>query len=139
MGVDELSKPPGEACKHAMAKGCAVYPARPGGCREFNCIWRFGLLDTEDRPDKSGVVFDLTEPHGPNLFDRMLVARPAWPGAFEQAQGLFDRLTADGHLIILADLEGPRRIIGPPDKMADMQNVELVELQGKADRCTGDT
>lgn len=134
MGVDELSKAPGEACKHALAKGCAVYAARPGGCREFNCVWRFGVGTPDDRPDKSGVVFDITNP---DEKVPMLVARPAWPGAFEKAQAYFDRLIAEGHFIILVDLEGPPTIIGPADQIEDVRrNVELVEVQGRADRCT---
>jgi len=43
MEIPELVKPPGVWCSHCMiAKGCAIYNARPPNCRKFNCAY---LLD----------------------------------------------------------------------------------------------
>jgi hypothetical protein len=47
MGVPEV-KADHAWCRHARpGKGCAIYQARPGVCRSFNCGWLVG----EDFPD----------------------------------------------------------------------------------------
>ena len=114
MAVEQISKPLGERCPHQCDSGCAIYDSRPEPCQEFNCCWRYGLGNADERPDKSGIVFDVTR-QGSSL-----VAREAWPGAFEQSQAFLDRLTANGHLIIL--VRGDRRTaIGPPELVALVQ------------------
>lgn len=135
MGVQELSKAPNEPCEHDKGRSCGIYGTRPAGCRSFNCLWRFGLLDPEDRPDKSGVVFDMTEPSG--QLGSALVARPAWPGALDAAGPIFDRLAQEGHLVILVYPEGRRSLIGPPDRVAEVSNnIALHEIEGQDGRCT---
>ncbi len=52
-----VSSPPGEWCRHACAGvGCKIYETRPQSCRDFECAWLEGLLDEEDRPDRSRVL-----------------------------------------------------------------------------------
>lgn len=117
MGVSELDKPVGVPCSHLCEAGCGIYEERPVSCKDFNCLWRYGLLDAEHRPDELGLVFDIT---GHNRFGmKMLVAREARPGAFETAKPVLDRLIQEGHVIILVeDASGSkRRIIGPPEKV----------------------
>jgi hypothetical protein len=58
MGIEELEKPRGVWCDHAMpGRGCAIYDARPHSCRVFSCLW---LLDEglgeEWKPEKSKLV-----------------------------------------------------------------------------------
>src|SRR5579864_2123558 len=46
--VQELSKPAGQWCIHAVARsGCRNYDNRPRACRQFLCAWR---LDVELGP-----------------------------------------------------------------------------------------
>jgi hypothetical protein len=82
MGVAEIDKPAGSACIHTRAgQGCAIYDARPTGCRVFECVW---LMDPEMphrfRPDQTKVVLD--QDHG----GRRLIARcdPANPLAWRR-------------------------------------------------------
>jgi hypothetical protein len=51
--------PPGTACKHCTATGCAVYDRRPGVCRDFYCGFMAGLVD--ERPDTTGVTWTLRD------------------------------------------------------------------------------
>lgn len=66
IGIRELEKPPGVQCKHVnpnMAHpkiGCTIYENRPGGCRDFLCLWAEGgpqnLITDDDRPDQLGIM-----------------------------------------------------------------------------------
>jgi hypothetical protein len=58
--VAELGKDAGQRCRHQRhRKGCAVYAARPTGCKGWSCLW---LTDPATarlrRPDRSGYVLD---------------------------------------------------------------------------------
>jgi hypothetical protein len=59
-GIRELKKHQDQACRHLDGRNptarCAIYADRPKACREYFCLWREGLFDDEDRPDKSGVI-----------------------------------------------------------------------------------
>lgn len=125
MAVEQISKPLGQRCPHQCDSGCAIYESRPEPCQEFNCCWRYGLGNEAERPDKNGIVFDVTR-MGSSI-PQALVAREVWPGAFEQSQEFLDRLTANGHLIIL--VRGDRRTaIGPPQLVACVQ--KAIETTG---------
>jgi hypothetical protein len=54
------NKPWGEACRHCSGHGCKVYDDRPPVCRDFQCLYRFGI--TDNRPDKSEVVWFIDVP-----------------------------------------------------------------------------
>jgi hypothetical protein len=126
MAVDEIDKPLGVECQHVCASGCSVYATRPAGCRDFNCIWRYGLLGAAHRPDKLGIVFDVSR-----AAVKTLLARQVWPGAFEQAAELLDRLVSEGHVNVLVDdSAGTRRVIGPPDQVAAVQRMVDVATEG---------
>jgi hypothetical protein len=62
MAVDELGKPPGVWCAHCQrSKGCAVYDARPAGCREFYCEWMLSdKLGPEWKPDRAKFALMVT-------------------------------------------------------------------------------
>jgi hypothetical protein len=57
--IDEpaLQKLPGCRCPNAQPdNACAIYPTRPGACRNFYCGWRrFAFVDARLRPDRSSV------------------------------------------------------------------------------------
>lgn len=126
LGVAEIGKAPGVACSHLCDKGCAIYDVRPRSCRSFNCLWRYGIVDIEGRPDKIGIVFDVT-----SRGDAM-VLRQVRPGAFEDAQEMLDRLVLDAEqvLILIDDVNGTRRMIGPKSKVAAYKVVELDGTRG---------
>jgi len=69
----ELHKPEGQVCPNCTGGGCAIYDARPGVCRTFNCAWkRIPTMPIETRPDRLGVMFTLerTLPPG-NVFEHL--------------------------------------------------------------------
>jgi hypothetical protein len=61
-GIESLGKPCGQRCVHLVNLGCGVYNDRPNDskfrdCIEFDCLWKKGWSETDDRPDKLGVIF----------------------------------------------------------------------------------
>ena len=40
--IEALNKPAQSLCQHAH-NGCKIYPARPVGCRAFNCLWKTNM------------------------------------------------------------------------------------------------
>lgn len=58
--VDELAKRAGEDCRHQCSeKGCRIYETRPAICRSYQCLWRQGGLEDDERPDMTGGIVDL--------------------------------------------------------------------------------
>jgi Fe-S-cluster containining protein len=62
--VDELEKRAGEDCVHQCADdthgtGCGIYETRPEICRAYQCLWRQGGLEEDERPDATGGIVDL--------------------------------------------------------------------------------
>jgi Fe-S-cluster containining protein len=58
--VDELKKPAGADCRHQLGdRGCGIYPRRPEICRAYQCLWRQGGLEDDERPDATGGIVDL--------------------------------------------------------------------------------
>lgn len=53
-------KAAGQWCRHCTpgrAEGCAVYDARPQGCRDFHCLWMTApWLGDEWKPERSRMV-----------------------------------------------------------------------------------
>jgi hypothetical protein len=57
MGVQELGKPYASKCQHQCPGGCAIYAARPQGCKDYECTWKLNhSLSTEWRPNTSGIL-----------------------------------------------------------------------------------
>jgi len=58
--VDELGKRAGEDCRHQCGEqGCGIYETRPPICRSYQCLWRQGGLEEDERPDATGGIVDL--------------------------------------------------------------------------------
>jgi hypothetical protein len=82
IGVEELGKPYQTRCQHQIPGsgcfegGCAVYPGRPNSCRSFECLWLSGVIgdDSEDRPDKSGVIYCLSLCEGRVALDIYIIS-----------------------------------------------------------------
>ena len=59
-GIPELNKYQDQTCRHLhgrnpTARG-SIYGDRPACCKSYQCLWREGFFNDEDRPDKSGVI-----------------------------------------------------------------------------------
>lgn len=85
--IPELNKPRDTWCEHAVldrAKpGCGRYETRPEVCRSFECGWLSGLGETQDRPDKLGVMWQPTvRADGTRVMGFVEV----WPGALLKAR-----------------------------------------------------
>ena len=118
----------GEPCKNQCEAGCAIYAERPRPCRSFDCLWRLGVGEEDDRPDKSGVMFT------PPRFSQMTqgavsAAMETTAGAAEGpgiAQVIADiRATGVGVAIVppVVDGEKQTRRYLPPYKIA--QKIQL--------------
>lgn len=82
LAVLELNKGPRERCAHQCEAGCAIYESRPASCAGWECLWRTGLMDESDRPDRSGViVFGQRMPTYEGIFD--IRATETRPGAID--------------------------------------------------------
>jgi hypothetical protein len=62
MGIGEIAKPQGRWCPHCTpGRGCAIYGARPGECRTFQCEWLANDSWSADwKPEKSKIVLART-------------------------------------------------------------------------------
>ena len=126
--VTELDKPEGKPCLNLAERGCgcAKYDIRPQSCRRFNCLWRLGLLDLGDRPDQTGVLFDITAA-GSKYGRQCLVARELREGALDSIMSILQQLAAGGHLIILVQ-GARRRLMGPEELVKEAQDFLMRQL-----------
>ena len=65
-GVKELGKKPWTGCKHLEETGCKIYDKRPAMCKGFFCLWQGGAGEEDERPDRLGAIFALS--NGPTEF-----------------------------------------------------------------------
>lgn len=93
-----LAKPAGITCEHlrndttdskvdAEPGRCSIYASRPEPCAGFVCVWlrdTIGLLEEEDRPDRSGLLFTASTPDPQGR--QSLEAREVRPRAFQTAR-----------------------------------------------------
>jgi hypothetical protein len=71
-GIRELGKPYYTRCQHQTDTGCGIYGNHPKSCQDYSCLWNIGYRmadgiapgDIIERPDKSGVIFGITEMNG---------------------------------------------------------------------------
>lgn len=107
---------------------CTVYSTRPEDCQMYSCFWLNGFLQTSERPDKLGVILDTCEPslytvqHAAGLKHPPILAREAWPGAFNKKE--FRRLRdmiASQYVIILVypKSSGKSSSVYGPDDVRD--------------------
>lgn len=115
MGVDEMDKPMWTRCPDLSAtRGCSRYDTRPEGCRKFDCLWRRGLGSNRARPDKTGLVFILTE----DRFGLIALVDRKNPNGWKKSEGkrLIDEMTASGIPVFVASPTGRRAFL--PEKSA---------------------
>jgi len=60
LGIKELGKPMWTRCEHQIDGRCDIYDHAPLTCRGYECLWRLGILDGDERrrPDHIGVILD---------------------------------------------------------------------------------
>jgi hypothetical protein len=129
LAVDELTKPKGTPCPKLCAAGCGIYETRPTSCRGFFCLWLQGALDQDGprpdwRPDRVGLVVDYQAESPVGDVMKVHEVRPGaaeTPGALE----LLGFLVHAGFLVVLfgVDQSTPRRLLGPPGRLALAQAV----------------
>jgi hypothetical protein len=55
--VKELGKPEGQRCEHQCDRGCAIHGnGKPEICKGYLCMWRLGVGEDSDRPDRGGLL-----------------------------------------------------------------------------------
>jgi hypothetical protein len=140
----EGSKPEGETCKWVTEDEevrCSVYKDRPPVCSVYSCVWlRDGqekqrLFFADERPDISGLVFDLTTPE--HLATKalggrpVLIAREFREGAYDTvaARKIFDRFLALDKVIVTITGKGEYNYMAR--NPADAQAVALAYRKHK--------
>lgn len=110
LAVDTVNKTSYKDCQH-QGNGCSIYKARPEVCKTFQCAWLQVGGPPEERPDKSGLMLDWTDPKG--KLGRIPVAWEVWDGAAREGFGkaVIDKLL-EVTPVIVAGREGKRYILG---------------------------
>ena len=134
--IEELQKPAGELCQHAMiGEGCAIHAERPVTCRKFFCGWRVDpSLGPDWKPDVSGLVIWIAR-HYAAL---MVTVDPNRPLAWTQSPYYGFLKNLSGHYfpqgkhvlvmngakatIVLPDKDQPLGALGPGDKIVVTRN-----------------
>ena len=78
MAIDkpEIQKEAGVTCRHCQG-GCTIQDHWPPLCRDYFCGWRrLKIMDDSWRPDRSGVLADVTQEGGAIRLELVLVANP---------------------------------------------------------------
>ena len=128
LGVERIGKPGWQACSlHKKGKGCTVHgkEERPLECSTYECLWLAGLGERRDRPDRSGLIFDvpdsiLTNPLYQGI--RTMICREAVPGAIESKRGqqLLSRLRENNTVVLLVAQGKQRRMSGKQELVAEL-------------------
>lgn len=82
MAVEPIAKGFYSSCKHLCELGCAIYNNKPSQCSVWECAWRSGWIDGDERrrPDQLGVMFEFHIIGGSTF----LWAYEVWPDAFDE-------------------------------------------------------
>jgi hypothetical protein len=131
MRVDELNKPSGVTCSHAVAgSGCAIRDQRPRSCRRFFCGWRLDPnIDSLWKPEISGFVLTISLRYA-SMLVMVDPARPfAWrmqpyhgrlrewaAGAFKENKRIVAMVGGEA-TVILPDRDVPVGVLGPDDEI----------------------
>ncbi len=130
LGVQEIQKPEFEQCRHVCERGCAIYPERPSACMGYECLWLLDaeIVDTDDRPDKLGVIFS---PSTSDFFGNHIQVSEVWSGAAtDGATGDRVRMYVGAmgkSLPVLLIEKGRRTLIDGPEAIRDKLHLALLE------------
>lgn len=84
LGVGAVNKGHYTPCKHICQQGCSIYSDRPLVCVEWECAWKSGWIDGDERrrPDRLGLMFEFRVLGGRHF----LWCYEVWPDAFKEAK-----------------------------------------------------
>lgn len=120
LAVDEIHKKAGNKCYFVCSAGCEIYSTRPSSCKNFECEWLKGKFSEEDRPDKSGVIFTLSDRRS-QLGKRSLIAHETKIGSLLQAKPLLNKI-AENELVICVSGQS-RKFIGPREDIDRVNDI----------------
>lgn len=131
LAVTELDKAQDVECSHVKLHKCSIYDERPVSCRGFSCIWlrdsAGSIVSGEFRPDRCGLVLDMTTGAVGSDLPQAFVAHELWPNASRQGDGERLICTLSRHsVVIIRALDGNRRLLGPRPLVAAYQRAMLV-------------
>jgi hypothetical protein len=132
MQVDELNKPAGVTCSHAVVgQGCTIRDQRPQACRRFFCGWRLDPnIDSLWKPDIAGFLLTISLRYGAMLV-MVDPARPLawkvqpyygrlkeWSGrAFNEDKRIVAIVAGGEATVLLPDRDVPIGVLGPDDEI----------------------
>lgn len=106
LGVIELDKAPGSACRFVLSDtgaggACGIHAQRPGGCRAYACAWKLGLYDDGARPDRIGALLEWHELEPEfHPFAGHWLLRTVGADATEAAQAIIEHQAGLGCLVL---------------------------------------
>lgn len=108
----DLEKPRFVPCKHLCTngKGCSIYNDRFTICREYECGWKLGLGNDNQRPDKSGIILDIKMYNNKSY----ILAREVDQNAFEKN---VDFLTQQIIPVLLVRYDTNSKVVQPEFKV----------------------
>lgn len=134
LGIAELNKPAWVKCDHCKLKSgkpCQIYNVRPQECRDFVCGWLAGLLEEDDRPDRSKAMLVMSADqqrlmvflhrvYKPNARTHAFALEAARRGVeVTIVDGAYAyRLQPDGRLLQLAEETATGKIVVLPQALA---------------------
>jgi hypothetical protein len=137
MNVDELNKPGGVTCSHAVAgQGCTIRDQRPRACRQFFCGWRLDPnLDSLWKPNICGFVITISLRYASMLI-MVDPAKPLawkvhpyygrlkeWSGrAFAEDKRIVAIVAGGEATVILPDRDVPIGVLGSNDMIVLARN-----------------
>lgn len=124
LGVPELGKAFYKECQHEGDHGCLRYANRPQKCRNFSCQWLLGVMGVEDRPDKLGVIFDVTA--GGSLGQIPVAVEVRQGSSLEgRAQEVIREVARRSPVLVISP-DGNHRLEGAPDGAGPLDLVGMV-------------
>jgi hypothetical protein len=132
MNVDELNKPGGVTCRHAVTgQGCTIRDQRPQACRRFFCGWRLDPnIDSQWKPNICGFVITISLRYA-SMLVMVDPTRPLawkvqpyygrmkeWSGrAFMENKRIVAVVAGGEATVILPDRDVPIGVLGPNDEI----------------------
>lgn len=115
MTIEDADSPLNTSCQYQCSDGCIRYETRPEECRHFECLWRAGWGQDEDRPDKIGFFLFL---QGDTKFGDLVCASPSDTNSMAPPE-VMNRLSHVACkemrrlIYVLTDKDEDRKLIGP--------------------------
>lgn len=113
LGVAGFKKPC-VTCQHLKPRGtnrCGIYgkPEKPEDCSSYQCGWLQGLLGPDERPDRLGLIFELSVQDDCPV----VTAREVWHRAAEGANAMrvLDGMSTKSAIIVVRFNSESRKLL----------------------------